>query len=162
MRTTEQTAKIKRELARFVKFNAVGLINTGVDFAVFALLNAAGLNVYFAQAVSYSAGIANSFLLNRVWTFQYREKPGWGEALRFLSVNLTSFAVSTAALYALHALLGVHALAAKLVTLTVSVLLNYFGYKHLVFAPERHNPAFAAARRPDEAEAHGPNKTASH
>lgn len=81
-----------------VRFAAVGVSNTVIDFVVFMLLqNLTG--VAAAQILGYSAGTANSYYWNRKWTFA-REK-GWdvGELMRFLVVNIcvaviTSIAIS--------------------------------------------------------------------
>ncbi|MEW4372539.1 GtrA family protein [Paenibacillus kandeliae] len=81
-----------------VRFAAVGVSNTVIDFVVFMLLqNLTG--VAAAQILGYSAGTANSYYWNRKWTFA-REK-GWdvGELIRFLVVNIcvaliTSIAIS--------------------------------------------------------------------
>lgn len=81
-----------------VRFAAVGVSNTVIDFIVFMLLqNLTG--VAAAQILGYSAGTANSYYWNRKWTFA-RDK-GWdvGELIRFLVVNIcvaviTSIAIS--------------------------------------------------------------------
>ncbi|MFD2874937.1 GtrA family protein [Paenibacillus rhizoplanae] len=48
-------------MIQFLKFNAVGLLNTFIDFAVFTLLHSLGMLNTPAQIISYSAGTANSF-----------------------------------------------------------------------------------------------------
>jgi putative flippase GtrA len=59
-----------RKYAQFIKFNIVGVLNTGVDFAVFTLLLGVNVPYQAAQCVSYAAGTLNSFLLNKFWTFK--------------------------------------------------------------------------------------------
>ncbi|MFC6653470.1 GtrA family protein [Paenibacillus rhizoplanae] len=52
-------------MIQFLKFNAVGLLNTFIDFAVFTLLHSLGMLNTPAQIISYSAGTANSFFWNK-------------------------------------------------------------------------------------------------
>lgn len=57
-----------------IKFALVGVVNTLIDFAVYALLTTIGVNYILAQWISYSAGILNSYVMNRKWTFEKKEK----------------------------------------------------------------------------------------
>jgi putative flippase GtrA len=60
----------KEELIKFIKYSLTGVMNTAVDFGVFALLTWLGLGMYISQVISYSAGILNSYIVNRSWTFK--------------------------------------------------------------------------------------------
>lgn len=57
-----------------IKFALVGVVNTLIDFAVYALLTTIGVNYILAQWISYSAGILNSYVMNRKWTFKKKKK----------------------------------------------------------------------------------------
>lgn len=57
-----------------IKFALVGVVNTLIDFAVYALLTTIGVNYILAQWISYSAGILNSYVMNRKWTFEKKKK----------------------------------------------------------------------------------------
>ncbi|WP_322907745.1 GtrA family protein [Paenibacillus campi] len=71
-----------------VRFAAVGVSNTAIDFIVFMLLQHL-TGVAAAQIIGYSAGTANSYYWNRKWTFA--RGTGWngGELLRFIIVNVS-------------------------------------------------------------------------
>jgi putative flippase GtrA len=57
-------------LPQALKFGVVGVLNTGVDWGLYALLSGGLLfRPAAAKAISYGAGVANSYLLNRKWTF---------------------------------------------------------------------------------------------
>ena len=59
------------ELLKAAKFAVVGVVNTLIDYGVFALLaQVLFVNVYLAQVISYSCGILNSYIWNRSWTFR--------------------------------------------------------------------------------------------
>lgn len=126
------------EVKRLAKFALVGGLNTGVDFAVFCLMvYAAGMTSLWAQILSYSAGLANSYLWNRLWTFGVKKQHKFGEILRFIGVNLMSFAAATAVLLGLEQW-GIGSAAAKAVSVTVSLAVNYFGYRIWVFRMEQY------------------------
>lgn len=118
------------------KYALVGVMNTGVDFAVFCVLvYAAGLGSAWAQTISYGTAIANSYLLNRVWTFQVKERQRFGDVVRFIIVNVFSFAAATAVLLGLEQA-GLEAAIAKACSVVVSLVVNYAGYKLWVFRSE--------------------------
>ncbi len=115
------------------KYALVGVMNTGVDFAFFCVLvYAAGLGTAWAQTISYVAGIANSYVLNRVWTFQVKKRHRVGDIVRFIVVNVLSFAAATAVLLGLEQA-GLEAALAKACSVVVSLVVNYVGYKLWVF-----------------------------
>ncbi len=115
------------------KYALVGGLNTGVDFAVFcALAYGLGAPSAGAQVVSYLAGTANSYLLNRCWTFRVRGHKSSAEMVRFVLVNAASFAAATAVLLGLERM-GLETAAAKAISVFVSLALNYAGYRLWVF-----------------------------
>ena len=116
----------------------VGGINTGVDFAVFTLLYTfTPLLGAFCQAVSYTAGIGSSFVLNRNFTFRDGVRSGIPkQAGRFILVNLASLLAGVLGIHLLI-LLGVPTLAAKVAITVVTAVINYFGYKLFVFQVKR-------------------------
>jgi putative flippase GtrA len=58
-------------VAQFVKFGIVGVSNTVLSFAVYALLlKVFGLWYVAASAIAFAVGAVNGFLLNRRWTFK--------------------------------------------------------------------------------------------
>ncbi len=89
----------KRTFWQFVKFNLIGLTNTLVDFVVFWVLTHFGMNYLVAQIFSYSAGIANSYIWNSLWTFRKERSHTPRTILLFLLVNLVSLGVSLGVLW---------------------------------------------------------------
>ena len=78
-------------LAQFLRFGVVGVLNTATAYLVIrGVAGVAALPI--ASAIGYSAGMVQSFLLNRFWTFSATRPAGqarWaGEASRFVAVNL--------------------------------------------------------------------------
>jgi len=119
---------------KMARYALVGALNTGVDFAVFcALVYGFGAPSVGAQAASYLAGVVNSYLLNRYWTFQVKGKQSAAEMARFIAVNVASFAAATAVLLGLE-YGGLESAAAKAISVGVSLAVNYTGYRLWVFS----------------------------
>jgi putative flippase GtrA len=124
---------------RMAKYALVGGLNTGVDFAIFCLMvYGAGMVTIWAQMLSFGAGLINSYLWNRRWTFQVKRRHKAGEIIRFLGVNLLSFIAATGVLLSLEQW-GTGSVAAKLVSISISLAVNYAGYRIWVFGKANEN-----------------------
>lgn len=124
----------KRNFGQFLRFCTVGLANTAVDFAVFFLLNMAGIPYLPAQAISYSAGITNSFFINRKWTFHVTHKANILEASNFIMVNGLSLLVSSGILAVLYDMNHLNLWLCKVIATGAGVLINFMGNRLWVFA----------------------------
>lgn len=125
-----------------IRFALVGLTNFVVSFSVFylsfhylpeavkRLVPVAAL----ANVLAYLAGMVNSFLLNRSWTFRASGNAAV-QALRFTVVNLTSLALSTAVMFLFVDLQGYPEIGVWVPTTVLVMTLNYLGCRHWAFAP---------------------------
>lgn len=119
-----------------VRYVIVGGINTGVDFLTFLLLHTLfAVNLGVSQAAGYCAGILNSFLLNKFWTFENKTSPRktTSQAVKFVAVNVATLGISVYGLQVLAGNWGLHILAAKGMITLLTMVLNYLGYKLWVF-----------------------------
>jgi len=91
----EDTRQNKPLLTKFLRFGLVGTLNTIVDILVLNLL----LWIYPTndtwQILAFNSlacivAACNSFVWNKVWTFQYREPLTAQLVLRFAGVSLVS------------------------------------------------------------------------
>jgi putative flippase GtrA len=57
---------------QLLRFGLVGVSNTLLTLAAFALLRAAGVSPAPAAALAFALGAANGYVLNSRWTFQVR------------------------------------------------------------------------------------------
>lgn len=121
------------ELARFFKFAVTGVLNTAVDFAVFLVLSYLGVGVYIAQVVSYSAGMLNSYAVNRSWTFRSKEGFFSPAMLRFFVVNLSLLGLSLGVIWLVHGQLGFPKLLAKICATGLTVVLGFLVNRLWVF-----------------------------
>ena len=120
-------------------FCFVGGINTLVDMGVFSLFyylvfgGNDGLRAIPFTA-GYLAGVVCSFILNRTLTFRSKGsvKKQW---LPFLIVNLITLGIGQGAL-ALLGTAGIEGILAKLITVPVTLIINFIGSRLIVFRKE--------------------------
>jgi putative flippase GtrA len=126
-----------------IRFALVGLTNFVVSFTVFYasfnhLPDAVQRHVPAAAAanlLAYLAGMVNSFLLNRSWTFRASGSPA-AQAMRFTLVNVASLMLSTAVMFQFVDVLRYPEIAVWVPTTLGVMTLNYLGCKHWAFVPE--------------------------
>lgn len=127
----------KPRAARFLRFCTVGVGNTAVDFTVFFLLALGGFPYLAAQALSYAAGMVNSYFLNRRWTFRVVRKANGLEAGRFIIVNALSLLVSLGLLAVLHDENQLSLWLSKFIATGGGLVVNYIGSRLWVFSENR-------------------------
>lgn len=120
------------EARRFAQFATVGAVSTAVDFGLLALLRAAGLALLGANLISYSAGIAVNFAINRRWTYaESRARTLSGQFARFLAVSLTGLILNSAIVAALASPIGL--VAAKLTATAITLCWNFLANRLWTF-----------------------------
>ncbi len=89
--------RVKREMARFMKFIVVGGIGAVVDFGTFNILNGLlGVWSVAASVMSFSAAVTSNFLWNRFWTYpDSRSKRLRHQVGQFVAVSLMGLAIRT-------------------------------------------------------------------
>jgi putative flippase GtrA len=130
---------LRHPLARFI---VVGCANFVVSFAAFyasyrflPLDDSSGRGAA-ANVLAYAAGMINSFVLNRIWTFR-AEGQIVAHAFKFVALNAVTLVASTALVFLLVDWAGLPALAVWL-PLTLAILAtHYLGMKHWAFARSR-------------------------
>ena len=125
-------ARHRHSIGEFLKFALVGVLNTGVDVVIFFLLTRLGSPYVAAQVVSYSCGAANSYLLNKLWTFRSTSL-SYAEIVRFTAVNLISLGISVVILSLLHGTAGLGLAASKGGATVCALAANFLGNKLWVF-----------------------------
>lgn len=121
------------ELWRAVKFGLTGVANTLVDYLVFTVLVILNVNVYFSQICSFSAGMLNSYLVNRRWTFQSKQRFFSLQIVKFILANLSVLAVSMLLLKLFIDFAGWPVLIAKLGAVCITMVLNFIISRLWVF-----------------------------
>lgn len=147
------------DLKKFLKFGIIGVLNTLVDFVVFYAMDRwvigegptlalLGMTIvagpYISNFISYVVANVHSFLWNKFWTFQKKDKITSGEAARYLMTSVGYLLISTVSLavfirvFSLPVFVGLVPenwinLLAKLPTAVVTIFYNYLMNKFWVF-----------------------------
>ena len=126
----------KFRAGQLLRFCTVGLGNMTIDFTAFFLLLLGGVPYLLAQIISYAAGVVNSFVCNRQWTFGVRVKVNFAEAAKFAAVNVTSLLISAGLLFVLHNLAGANQnlWLSKLAATGGGMAINFLGSRFWVFS----------------------------
>lgn len=82
------------------KYSLAGVLNTVVGYGVIFACMAAGVRPLLSNITGYAVGLVLSFVQNRYWVFRSAGSMS-GDALRFLSAFLVSFALNLLTLQAL-------------------------------------------------------------
>lgn len=126
---TEQTW-----LHQAMKFGIVGVSNTMVDWGLYFILTrwlGLGTLPVLAKALSYGAGILNSYIWNKRWTFRSRQR-GLRPLLLFITVNVIALGVNAGVLQA-GLSFGTSELIALALATGITLLWNFFMSKRIVF-----------------------------
>ena len=87
-------------MLHFIKYNAIGIINTLITLAVVWVLHQwLDWNKEISNFLGFVAGGINSYLMNRIWNFKSENRKRT-EVVRFIVVFLLSYALNFVALEA--------------------------------------------------------------
>jgi putative flippase GtrA len=121
-------------LRQFLRFGIVGVANTatclGIIWAIEGLL---GWPVWLASGLGYTFAMAQSYLVNRSWTFAGGAPlPVGAQLVRFILVNIGVGVIFSLMTTALAPHLGVRV--ASLAVLVPITLLSFFATRRFVFS----------------------------
>ncbi|MAT43326.1 MAG: hypothetical protein CL609_13380 [Anaerolineaceae bacterium] len=123
-------------LHQIVKFGIVGGINTSVDLGIYWLLTRFILVdpafAVIAKAISYTAGVINSYFWNKNFTFRSKDN-SWAAFILFFSINLVAVGINSGIMW-----LGLHIfhqgeLISLLMATGVTLIWNFTTSKFIVF-----------------------------
>lgn len=120
--TVERTRNVWQKA---IRFGLVGLLNTLIDVATFALLIALSFPALAANVGAWLVAISASYMMNSRWSFE-RDKQlreGWS-ILRFFGLGaLVSLGISSGAILALAPVIGLWP--AKILGVAAAAVLNF-------------------------------------
>lgn len=133
--------------AQFLRFAVVGVLNTGIDFALLNILSyltniTDGARIIPLKGIAFLAANVNSYFINKRWTF--KDSTGGQGAKQFsvyLSVSIIGALINIGAVFLITtyipAVFGMSDKlwlnAANLVATGLSLIWNFVGYKLIVF-----------------------------
>lgn len=127
--TTKDASSRQRAGETLARFAAVGAVTTLLDMVLFNTLYFLGARPTLSNLVSYSCGIAVSYMLNRTWTF--RAAHSRVQAVKFVAATLTGLLISTAIVTGLA--LTIPAPVAKVISVPIVFVWNYLASRLWVF-----------------------------
>lgn len=125
-------------IGQALRFGVVGLSNTLLDAALYLALTR-GLPFFvvypaLAKALSYSAGVVNSFYWNKNWTFRsHTGSAGWKAFLPFVLVNFLGVLVNAGIMQVCLSLLILNEALAFISATGVTLAWNFLASKLIVF-----------------------------
>ncbi|MGE5406010.1 MAG: GtrA family protein [Candidatus Saccharibacteria bacterium] len=134
--------KIKSQV---IKFGAVGVLNTLIDYGLFNLLVYltgfhSGVKVGIINALTVTLAAANSYFLNRNWTFEAREGKHSSQLTRFVIATFIGVLINSAVVTAVSGVGKWLAVSpyiilngGKLLGAVLSILWNFVSYRLWVF-----------------------------
>lgn len=148
------TAENKKSFLQFIRFALIGVMNTAIDYILFAiLLYLLRIHWTIANVIAYASAVLFSYFANKYWTFKKKTPANFIEILRMYGVNIVSLGFSTAVIYSIVNILMMpditviikttsesllefvikKELTAKILSVPVVVIINFIGTKLLVF-----------------------------
>ena len=147
LKNGSRSEAFKHSRRQFLRFAFVGVLNTVIDFSVFTFLfRVAHAHYALCQVFGFSAGVVNSFLWNKHWTFAVKRINASGDVrrkhkavqfLQFVVINLITLGVTEIGLLISIDHAHIPVLTAKLMIIAFAQAINFFGYKLWVFTPPR-------------------------
>ncbi|WP_300857385.1 GtrA family protein [uncultured Clostridium sp.] len=122
-----------KEMYKFIKFGFVGILNTLINWIIFAILNICGVYYLVSNFIAYIVATINSYIWNSKWVFKYNGERRNETTIKFIVLNLIGLVLNTSILYLLVDKLLVDKLIALIITTLIVMVINYIANKMWVF-----------------------------
>ena len=117
-----------------LKFCITGGLNTIIDFVITTLLNVVlHLNINVAKPIGYLCGMANSFVVNKKWTFKTGNAATKRELIKFIIVNACMLGLSLLLINLFKSTFEMHDTLANLLSTGTVMVINFFVSNFWVF-----------------------------
>ncbi len=124
----------RRVVREFIKFGLVGSLSFVVDAGLYLVLTRkAGVFYLYAKLISFCVAAANSYLLNRRWTFRSRDPNRVRQAAQFFAVASVGASLNAGIMYLLHGVAHLHDLMALVLTTGVVMFWNFLANRAWTF-----------------------------
>ncbi len=94
-----------------------------------------GVHYIAANAIGYIIGFVNSFILNKIWTFESKGNPS-KEILYFVLIFLISYAIQFLMLILMKEVLDISAEISQVIAMMLYTVISFIGNKSLTFRKE--------------------------
>ena len=120
-------------VSQFLKFGLVGVSNAAVGlgiYYVFIWFNDSVVMAMAGQAVGWAAGVANSFIWNRMFVFKESEEVWWRAIIKMYLAYGFTLLMSLLLTYVQMEILGNSALIVPLVNVAITMPINFVLMKY--------------------------------
>lgn len=124
--------KLYRKYPYEARFLIVGIMNTAVGYGSYALFIFLHMPLNLAYVLSTVIGVANSYILNKFFTFRSKKKSFW-ELVRFILVYTVSFFIGYIFLPFLVNDLHMNKYLAGICNIFVTTVISFFGHRFFSF-----------------------------
>jgi putative flippase GtrA len=125
----------ERETAyQFLKFSLIGFLNTVIHYGIFIILfRYATVHYLVSSVIGYVAGLINSFILNKKWTFRTKGVRKDVEFTKFCLVNLAALLANLGSLGFFVSYMNIIPELGQLLAIIFSLTVNFLGNKFWTF-----------------------------
>jgi putative flippase GtrA len=124
-------------LEQFIKFNIIGILNTGITYMIFSGIFYLTNSKAAALAGDYSFGILFSFFANRHFTFKSYGQNMISQFIKMLSTYVLIFFINLGILFLLNDRLSINTYISQIVALMIIMLLSFLNQRLFVFRKKR-------------------------
>lgn len=125
--------KISSSIIQFIKFGVVGVFNTLITaLVIWILLRKLHASDYISNILGYIAGLVNSFVWNRKWTFSSNSKIK-DTVFKFIITFVISYLLQLGNLYLLLNYTNIDAYYCQLLSIVVYTCINFVLNKYYTF-----------------------------
>lgn len=123
-----------RVIRQFVKFAIVGAIGTVIDIGILYFLHEiVGLNLYLANAISFSCAVVSNYTWNSIWTFGDQEREHSRQLVQFIVISVVGLILSSVLLFFFHDIMGLYYLFAKCLAILIVLFWNFSANRYWTF-----------------------------
>lgn len=115
--------RLSDDKKRFLRFAAVGLVNTAASFLVYITLLQFQVFYIFASVIAYITGIGISYLLNTAFVFKSQKRKS--TAYKFVAVYLSALLINLSMLYLFVDILGINPVLGQILVTSAVLFYNY-------------------------------------
>ncbi|MFA6981756.1 MAG: GtrA family protein [Patescibacteria group bacterium] len=114
-----------KKYRKFLLYTAIGLTGVSLNYALFyVFVKVLDMHYQLANLISVSVGITNNFIWNAKLNFKVSDALR-SRFIKFYSVGLCGYILSSLLLYVFHEKLGIEVLVSKLMTMFFVLVLQY-------------------------------------
>lgn len=119
---------------QFIKFSLIGFLNTGIHYGIFLIcFGLLGIHYLIASVIGYCAGVINSFILNKLWTFRTKGTRKDVEFAKFVVVNMVALSINVGSLKFFVAFVDMRPELGQVIAIGFAIIVNFLGNKLWTF-----------------------------